>query len=474
MKEIKELLEHEHHEHERLEKKRLQLLSETKAGQEAYFKRHEKSLRARGDVFRKERRKFLDFMGRTGISGGLLKAFPAIAGVVAARQSYAQTDAKRAVFCYINSGAPNGYWLPTGVTEMNEVTQHYAGVAEICHFREIDAMVEGHARATQALGARGYGQPTADALASPVLSANTPFSQIFVGSEVAGADISSLGKPKADPQVALKDYFSPGGGDNGGPDMSYLKVYQAQQRALESIKSKLSAEERERLNEHAAAFEKIEKRITQLMSDGAIKPEECAPDLPSASEYIASGAGGDQTKMVEHGKAQADLIIAGLKCGLTNVGTLQLGSEQGHWKTYGIDHYGGFNDTSHGSVHAGRLIAEQNDKPISFIECHRYLSQVPVYLIEQLMTQYGPDGKLLIDTTVFAQVTCMGNGMDHSTPNSPFLLATRMPGFKRGFSATNQAQNNNGGTYDFNETVLRGLGIGADFESTNTLGLLES
>ncbi|WP_096084420.1 DUF1552 domain-containing protein [Agaribacterium haliotis] len=463
-KELKEFLQHEEHEHKALHELQRQEVAKGMRLREFFFKKNEKAMRARGDNFRKSRRQFLEFMGKTGVSASMLRAFPAIAGVLAARTAHANDEAKRAVFCYINSGAPDGYWLPKSANEMNLVTEPYAAVASICNFREIDAVVPGHGRATTALGARSYGQPTSDTIAAPVLSASTPFSNVFLGSAPDGQDISAFGKPKSDPQVALNDYFSAGGGDNDGPDTTYLKAYQAQVRAVEQLKNKLSMDERDRLNEHAAALEKIEKRITDILNGATVDPASCKPVIADASHYM----NGDIVKMLEHGKVQVDIIIAALSCGLTNLATLQLGAESGTWKTHGVDHYRGFTGDSHGSVHAGYT----NDAgvPISYVECHRYLSQVPVYFIEQLMSVSGPDGKPLIETTVFAQTTCMGNGMSHATPNAPFILATKRPEFKNSFSAANMSAS--GTTYDFNETILKGLGVPGDFASNNTLDLL--
>ncbi|WP_053980580.1 DUF1552 domain-containing protein [Marinagarivorans algicola] len=471
MKAIDEILQHHKHEHTQLDIQRLALIDKEKNAKSEYFKKYARDINTRRTLFRKNRRQLLDFLGRTGVASGVLRTFPAIAGVLGARHAIAQ-ETTRAVFCYINSGAPNGYWLPKSQTEMNLVTEPYADVASICHFREVDAVVAGHGRATTALGARAYGQPTSDSIAAPALSASTPFSSIFLGSDATGQDISAYGKPKSDPLIALKDYFSSGAGDNDGPDTTYLKVYQAQMRAIEGIKNKLSADERERLQEHSAALEKIETRITDFLNGNSIDPSTCAPTLPPKSDYILTVGAGEQTKMLEHGKVQADIIIAALKCGLTNVATLQLGAESGTWKTHGVNHYGGFTGDSHGSVHAGYSLANKNNLPISYVECHRYLSQVPAYLIKQLMNNNGPDGKPLIDTTAFAQVTCMGNGMDHTTSHAPFILATRLPSFNTGFSALNQSATNNGSTYDFNETVLKGLGVAGDFPSANTLGLV--
>ena len=100
----------------------------------------------------------------------------------------------------------------------------------------------------------------------------------------------------------------------------------------------------------------------------------------------------------------------------------------------------------------------------------RYLSDVPAYFLRRLMDENGPDGQKLIDSTVFVQVTCMGNGRDHTREHGPFMLATRLPGFSNSFSSLDQ-----GTTEDFNGAVPRGLGIPDNLYDTmgsNNLGLV--
>jgi hypothetical protein len=86
------------------------------------------------------------------------------------------------------------------------------------------------------------------------------------------------------------------------------------------------------------------------------------------------------------------------------------------------------------------------------------------------MDDVGPDGQKLIDSTVFVQVTCMGNGMTHNPDNAPFLVATRMPGFKSGFSASST-----GNTEDLNGAIPRGMGISESLYAPmgkSTLGIV--
>ena len=48
----------------------------------------------------------------------------------------------------------------------------------------------------------------------------------------------------------------------------------------------------------------------------------------------------------------------------------------------------------------------------------------------------------------------MGNGMTHEPADAPFIVATRMPGFARGFSASA-----GGGSDDLNGAIPKGLGL---------------
>jgi hypothetical protein len=149
-----------------------------------------------------------------------------------------------------------------------------------------------------------------------------------------------------------------------------------------------------------------------------------------------------------------------LQAGLTNVGVLQLGNHQGTWSGDGTR----FKDTLHSSAH------NSPTDPTAFNEMIGHLSQVPAYIIKRLMETNGADGQKLIDNTVFVQVTCMGNGMTHEPADAPFIVATRMPGFAKGYSASA-----GGGTEDLNGAIPKGLGLASGTYApmgAATLGLL--
>ncbi len=399
-----------------------------------------------------DRRRFLDMIGKAGVSTSLLKASPLIGGIFANRHALAQDlSNKRVVYCYLNSGAQPNTWLPSSATRMNIVTAPYGpdgyNVASICNFRQINVMQEGHANATQAIGVPGYGIPTMDARIAGVLGATTPYSAIYLGSQAttSGVLCSTLGPCTDSPSKAYADLFQ-APPPTATPDTTYLKAFDAQQKALAALKTKLSQEEKERLDVHGGALDKIEARITaSLQTD--------APDVGSCGQGITLNNNNIQSR----GKTQADIIIAALQCGLTKVATLQLGNHQGDW--YG--HNTVYKGDAHNSCHSSG--GETNDEMV------RYLSDVPAYFLKRLMTSPGPDGKMLIESTVFVQVTCMGNGRDHTRNNGPFIVATQMPGFSRSFSALAA-----GTTEDLNGAIPKGLGINSMLKGMGsaTLGLI--
>lgn len=376
------------------------------------------------------RRKFLEFVGKAGVSSRLLASSSLVAGVFANRYAQANSEqTKRLVYCYLPNGAANGQWLPTPLGQMNACTKPYGpegyDVADICHFREVDVLMHGHASAYQALGVVNYIDPTMDRRLASILNAYTPHSYVYVGvaATSAGSLCSNVGPCVDGVEAAYQSVFRSTIRNHRRDAM-----FAHHQETLQQLQTKLGAEEKQRLEQHAEALKTLAVQLDQSDKIGACPAAQ--PDLPTYN-------------IQDHGKAMADLIILALQCGLTNIATLQLANHQGTWTMHNSDFKMDFHQSQKGVSY-----------PQYYNEMVAYLSQVPAYFIQQLMTQKGPDGEPLIKSTVFAQVTCMGNGADHSSANAPFILATQMPGFAPGFSAQNS-----GTTMDFNGAIPRGMGI---------------
>jgi len=212
------------------------------------------------------------------------------------------------------------------------------------------------------------------------------------------------------------------------------------------MKSKLSTEEYARYQEHIDSLKKIKTNTAAAnSSSGGTTTTNCGTGItPSVANMQATG------------KSQADIIVAALACGITKVATLQLGNHQGDW----LGHNTSWTQDAHQACHGAPNNA-------AFTEMWRYLNDVPAYLIDKLRKTSGPDGQPLINSTVVVQVTCMGNGMDHSSGNAPFIVATQMPGFVSGYSARS-----GGNIYDLNGAIPKGMGLTGINLGTSTLGLV--
>ncbi len=431
-------------------------LEDAPAAYNAYLKADYYGPKKERDEFvKQDRRRFLDLIAKSGIAAGLLRGSAVIGGVLANRHAMAQSAVnKRVVFCYVNSGAASGQWMPSSATQMNQITRPYGpdgyNVSSICHFRQIDVVTGGHQTALNSLGVTDYSSPTMDKRIASVLGTSTPRASIYLGAKATtnGTLCSNIGPCTDNPSQALTSIFSGVSGGGGGttPDNTYALSYDAQLRALEAIKNKLSAEEYARYQEHIDSLKKIKTNTAAAnSSSGNTTTTNCGTGItPSVANMQATG------------RSQADIIVAALACGITKVATLQLGNHQGDW----LGHNTAWTQDAHQACHGAPSNA-------AFTEMWRYLNDVPAYLIDKLRKTSGPDGQPLINSTVVVQVTCMGNGMDHSSGNAPFIVATQMPGFTPGFSARS-----GGNIYDLNGAIPKGMGLTGINLGTSTLGLV--
>lgn len=402
----------------------------------------EKIAEAQRKDVQRSRRKFLDMVAKSGIASSTLRFSSLLGGVMTARYAHAADAPKRVVYCYIHSGSPSD-WRPSSASNISSSASsfHYGpgsyNVAQICHFRGVDTEVAGHGGARQALGG-DYSRNTVDVDLGPILGPRSYYTTIFLGSNAAdsgsgpGMIISKGGLPIEDPRTALQRFF--GALPEVGKDDTYIHSFTAQKNAIDSIKKKLSTAEYARLQTHLTAIEKIETRIADLANAEAPDLNACKPDIPGGYDD-SSNAG-----MVEHAKLQADIIVSAFQCDLTRVAVLQIGNHNGGGWTYrGFD--------GHSAAHSGGASV--------WNPMMREKFEVPAYFIKKLMDTMDSDGQPLINSTAFCQVTCFGNGLSHASNDAPFLLATKMPGFKSGFSSKGTASTSR----DFHAEVAKGLGI---------------
>lgn len=360
------------------------------------------------------RRKFFDTIAKAGVSSAVLRSSGLAMGMLANRFASAEDGAnKRVLFLSFPGGAPAGSWMPSSVTSMNASSTGYAPVASYCNFYSVDVPGGGHGGTHASLGG---GSNTMDVQLANILSANSPYSAINLGIEVGssndliGRRNGQVVRPEDSPEAAFKQFFAapPPGGAAQALYQKQKTALDANKEALNALRTALGQEERERLDTHLAALERIDRRLEDASQ--FVPPEGCAnPTLPSQ--------GGTDIKAQI--MLQTDIAVAALRCGLTNVATIQLDDSQCEWR-----YNGSFAEGHHQTQH-GR---SRND----VVEIMKYLSEAGAYAIKQLIDAPDPAGGKLIDSTVFMLVSEMGDGMSHVQSGAPYILATNMPGFKKG------------------------------------------
>lgn len=378
-----------------------------------------------------DRRRFLDMIGRAGVSTALLKASPFAAGIFASRYAMAQDINKRAIFMYLPNGAPNGKWMPSSARNMNLSTRPFgeemvskgphAGkyAADFCGFREVNMGNGGHGNTHNSMAAyAGNNNDTLDSTLAAENFSTSIYRTIRAGVQTGGGPsfCKEAGQQATHPKSSAQDFYKTifsGTPPTANVDDSYKRVMQMNRYALNNLQRKLGLDEYERFETHLESLDEIERAL-----DAKNQPQDVGEECKTPSIYDPSSG-----HIVDEGKAISDIIVAAMKCGLTNVSTIMVSDDQAGWLAgergleFGLTNMG---LNHHNYSHSGNDTNTANMVGI--------LTEIPAYLVRRLAEETGPDGSPLIDTTVFVQVTDMGDG-NHGLASAPFIAASNMTGF---------------------------------------------
>lgn len=175
-------------------------------------------------------------------------------------------------------------------------------------------------------------------------------------------------------------------------------VLDAVMRQFDSVRTRVSAADREKLDIHLASLESVQ----QSLALGALG-DACSPptvDLTNSSTPAESAA------MIE-------MLTMALACDLTRVASLTFGDYQ-DWPWLDVDFSSGWHD----AVHAGPVTAELQD---DLIDSYRWYN-------EQLATLFAamdaiPEGSgTLLDHTLVIAGNVFSTGSDHSHRGKTWLL----------------------------------------------------
>ncbi len=370
------------------------------------------------------RRQFLNTISKAGLSLPTLRASALGAGMLVGRDAMAATGVQRVVFIYVPGGAPGASnWLPSSNLTLKKCSAPLESVKSECVFFSGTSVIQdgspngGHGLTQRVLG--GFEAPlTIDFALEESIGAVSPTASIRMG--VATGSLNSISSKNRqevadyvdNPTTVFEKLFG-GGQDLGDVGTNRRKsILDINRDALKKIKSRLGGLERQRLDEHSAAIERIESDLDAAAA--ASVPEACKnPD------WNTDGFSGPITDVAFNTifDLHLDSLVLALKCNVTKVGVIQLGTHQSEFTVPGMD------GTLHGVIHGG-----QGGFDTYCAKLHENVAT----LISRLKEEKDFDGTPLLDSTLVVKVTDMGNGSGHTADNAPFLIAGGGSSIQRG------------------------------------------
>jgi hypothetical protein len=291
----------------------------------------------------------------------------------------------------------------------------------------------------------GQGESIDQFLARTV-GAGSAFRELYLGA-MAGQNNASGDKylsypragttvaPEDDPLRAFRRLFP--GGPTPTPEVPAEDPNAESRRAVETalmdlteLGATLGAADRSRLEVHTDALREVSRRMTLGMPSGTPSGDGCAsPRL--ALEPVPEGRRYDPERFPEVLRAQTDVLVQAMACGLTRVGVLQASqhtSELIMSRFRGTDFYDpGFDLRSHQASHYGPRQDRTNRLFTDFVKQRRWWVAQFRYLLEQLRARPERGGTML-DHSVVWLCSEVSDGNTHSHREMPFVLAGRAGG----------------------------------------------
>ena len=187
---------------------------------------------------------------------------------------------------------------------------------------------------------------------------------------------------------------------------------------LDRVKSRLGAEDRRLLEEHATFVREMEQ---QLQAAKAEKPVAPAPELPAGPKD------GDDA-MPRLSKIQIDLLVNAFQNDFSRIATLQYTNSVGQAKMKWLGIEERHHELSHKEDKDG-VAVEQLTK------INKWFCEQLAYLAQKLSTTPEPGGEgTMLDHTMIVWTNELGKGNSHTLDDIPFVLVGGGMGFRMGRS----------------------------------------
>ena len=354
-----------------------------------------------------ERRNILKAIAGAGISRGLLQASPLVGGIMIARATEAATPSKSCLV-FSGGGCHPEKWYPSGGTlpVMSAPLQPF--YSKLNFLRNGTLSQAGHGVMFHRFNDGSFNDDSFDVNMGRTIGANYPVSVLNLGTTAEG----NLSRKKEgsvatiiSPALALQTLFAGGGGSggSGGSTSTGLPARAAivdlHMPAIKALQSKLGQHEKIKLESHLDSINELDKTINRNPS--ATPTPTPNPSTQACSKPSSSSASGfDATA-----KLQTEIMVLALSCNLTASVSLALGTDA---HTHQLDKLG---RESHQSHH------NQGNEPKKYVDDIVYMATLTANILDQL------NKKGLLDTTIFMQVSDMGDADQHTNVDVPMLLA---------------------------------------------------
>jgi len=217
-----------------------------------------------------------------------------------------------------------------------------------------------------------------------------------------------------------------GGGTGGGmPDELSVSVIDTALAEVNELRGQLGDLEKPKLELHLEALREVERRIKGTVMP---PPKGTCTDPRLDTTGISDAALYDPALFPKILRAQTELLVQAMACGLTKVGVLQASqhtSELIMSRFAGTEMYDpGFDMRSHQASHYGPSHDKSKREFRDYFSQRRWWVQQFAYLLDQLKQRPEGDGTML-DYSLVLLCSEVSDGNTHSHDNLPFILGGR-------------------------------------------------
>jgi hypothetical protein len=285
--------------------------------------------------------------------------------------------------------------------------------------------------------------PSIDAVIAQRLQMSNPMPYASINLEVSAHNygtpfFTGANQPtdsETDPRKAFASLFT-NVTTGGQPDPHVLRAQALKKSVLDGTTSglnlyrtKMSAKDQQTVDAHLTLIRGIEMQLSQMPVPlvGCTKPNIGTGPFATANDDTVYDA-----YIPNVGPAQVDILIAAFQCGLTNVGTLNIGDFYNDWM---MDPYPAAYNIGHSLDHSANDTAPKGTDAAHFSDWYKTMLDNRVWrasMFKRLIAglKNVPEGAgTMLDNSLVLWTSEFSYGGQHSSANLPIMLAGKAGGF---------------------------------------------